>query len=82
MLLESGDYLRVARLFRQLACGLAVRVADAGLGGCHASDFERHEHENKQTGLQYTVGELKDCTTSCHVEDDGRPEHRVGASEW
>ncbi len=50
--------------------------------GCHAADFATHEHKNKQTGQLYTVNELKDCTISCHVEDDGRPEHRVGAGDW
>ena len=50
--------------------------------GCHASDFERREHTNKETGLPYTTSELRDCTLSCHVEDDGRPEHRVNDSDW
>ena len=48
--------------------------------GCHASDFRTHR--NRQTGLPYTVEELRDCTDSCHVEDNNRPAHRVNAREW
>lgn len=49
---------------------------------CHASDFARRRHTNRQTGMPYTASELRDCTIACHVEDDGRPEHRVSAREW
>ena len=50
--------------------------------GCHASDFQRDKHRNKQTGQLYTVEELRDCSASCHVEDNGRPEHRVSDGDW
>jgi hypothetical protein len=52
--------------------------------GCHASEFWRKQdkHKNKQTGDLYTASELRDCSSSCHVEDDGRPEHSVGKNEW
>jgi hypothetical protein len=44
-----------------------------------------------ENGVRYTVGELRDCTGSCHVYTDATlttirerrsGEHRVSAGEW
>jgi hypothetical protein len=62
----------------------AVRWTGVGFdcAGCHASTFNNRPHRNRETGQLYSVTELQDCTMACHVEDDGRAEHRVGAREW
>jgi len=41
--------------------------------GCHASDYERDEHENA------SVSSLRDCSGTCHKST---PEHRVSDSDW
>jgi hypothetical protein len=39
--------------------------------GCHANDYESDEHKKTDQGnLLYNVGELRDCTGSCHVYSD------------
>lgn len=37
--------------------------------GCHFNDWESGPHE-KYPGVKYTIDELRDCTTSCHVYTD------------
>jgi hypothetical protein len=40
--------------------------------GCHADDYkpEKHKKTNVPTRILYTVGELKDCSGSCHEYTD------------
>ena len=39
--------------------------------GCHAGDFEPGPHKKVDSPrIQYTVGELQDCTGSCHIYRD------------
>jgi hypothetical protein len=59
--------------------------------GCHAQDFEPGPHRKVENGTRYTVGELRDCTGSCHVYTDATlttirdrrtGEHRVSGGDW
>ena len=60
---------------------------------CHANDYEGDEHikhENPET--EYTVSELRDCTTACHTYEDSTlttirdfepgPEHTVNQNDF
>jgi hypothetical protein len=39
--------------------------------GCHADDFKMDEHKKVDSPtIYYTVGELKDCSGSCHLYKD------------
>jgi len=60
--------------------------------GCHAGDFRTGPHKKTDSPETfYTVGELRDCTGSCHIYQDATlttiatmrsGEHRVNAAEW
>lgn len=60
--------------------------------GCHASDFRPGPHKKHENpDVSYTVGDLRDCTGSCHVytdaslttiKDSRSNEHRVTRREW
>jgi hypothetical protein len=60
--------------------------------GCHASDFKPDSHKKVDSPtILYTVSELRDCTTSCHMYTDATfttieklepGEHRVRDSEF
>jgi hypothetical protein len=38
--------------------------------GCHAKDYIAPKHPKTLKGLNYTVGELADCRSACHVYSD------------
>ena len=59
---------------------------------CHANDFETDEHKKVNSPrIYYTVGELQDCTGSCHVYTDSTmtqiqevraANHRATDGDW
>jgi hypothetical protein len=55
--------------------------------GCHAKDFKPEAHPKTVKGVNYTAGDLRNCSGSCHVYSDATlntiarrvpgPHHRV-----
>ncbi len=43
---------------------------NSSCAGCHAAAFKPALHPKTTTGLKYTVNELSDCTSACHVYSD------------
>lgn len=61
--------------------------------GCHANDFEPGPHKKYENpDVRYTLGELQDCSGSCHIYNDSTettikenrpgPEHRISSGEF
>ena len=60
--------------------------------GCHASDFKSGPHKKHENpDATYSVGDLRDCTGSCHIytnssmttiKDARSGEHRVNAGDF
>ena len=61
--------------------------------GCHANNYKQEAHKKTEVPrtITYTVGELRDCTGSCHlytddtfttIKDARSGEHRARGGEW
>ena len=61
--------------------------------GCHAGDFKTDPHKKAENpDITYTVSELRDCTSACHIYSDPSlttikdarpgPEHRISSGNF